>query len=62
MNFVGIDLHKHSIVLCVVDEAGKVQRRATFSNLEVAAIRGFFEALGLFEAVVEGTASYEWLP
>jgi transposase len=61
MKSVGIDLHKHIIVVCVVNESGKVQRRASFASLDVEGIRGFFAELGLFQAVVEATASYEWL-
>jgi len=61
MNFVGIDLHKKTISICVVDQERTVVDRKRFYCCEPERIRGFFERLGRFEAVVEATASYEWL-
>src|SRR5262249_15455717 len=61
MLFVGIDLHKHSITLCVVDQHVTIRSRKTFVCSTPEAIRAFFAALGSFQAVVEATASYEWL-
>jgi transposase len=61
MNFVGIDLHKKTISLCVVDQERTVLDRRRFYCSEPERIVGFFEALGRFQAVVEATASYEWL-
>ena len=49
MKYVGVDLHKHLIVLCVVVlVAGqpKVVKRARFGCSESEAIRAFFQALG----------------
>ncbi len=63
MKYVGVDLHKHVIRLCVVSRAGrgrKVVARRRFNSQETAAIRGFFKRLGAFEVVVEATAAYEW--
>jgi transposase len=63
MKYVGVDLHKHVIVLCVVVlVAGrpKVSKRARFDCHEVEAIRAFFEELDTFQVVVEATAAYEW--
>lgn len=63
MKYVGVDLHKHLIVLCVVVlVAGrpKVVKRARFRCDESEAIRAFFQALGPFQVVVEATAAYEW--
>lgn len=63
MKYVGVDLHKHVIVLCVVVlVAGrpKVVKRARFRCREAEAIRAFFQALGPFQVVVEATAAYEW--
>ncbi len=63
MKYVGVDLHKHLIVLCVsVLAAGrpKVMKRARFCCDEPQAIRAFFQALGPFQVVVEATAAYEW--
>jgi transposase len=61
MNFVGIDLHKKTITVCVVDQERKVQKRATLYCVEAQRIADFFRGLGAFAAVVEATASYEWL-
>jgi transposase len=63
MKFVGVDLHKHVIVLCVVILAAgrpKVVKRARFGCHESEAIRAFFQELGSFQVVVEATAAYEW--
>ena len=61
MNFVGIDLHKKTISLCVVDQERNVLNRKRFYCCQPERIRAFFERLGPFQAVVEATASYEWL-
>src|ERR1700757_601876 len=61
MNFVGIDLPKQTITLCVVNQERQVLRRRTLACAETEAIRAFFTELTPFRAVVEATASYEWL-
>jgi transposase len=61
MNYVGIDLHKNSIVTCVMIQDRKVTHRRTFACGQPEAIHGFFASLVPFQAVVEATASYEWL-
>ena len=61
MNFVGIDLHKKTISICVVDKERTVVDRKRFYCSEPERIAGFFKGLGSFQAVVEATASYEWL-
>ena len=61
MNFVGIDLHKKTISLCVVDQERNVLERKRLYCCEPERIEVFFERLGSFQAVVEATASYEWL-
>ena len=60
MNYVGVDLHKKTIVLCVMNQDRKVGFRRTFDCCEVDAIHQFFAGLGPFQVVVEATASYEW--
>jgi transposase len=63
MKYVGVDLHKHLIVLCVVVRGvghPKVVKRARFDCSETEKIRAFFQELGPFQAVVEATAAYEW--
>lgn len=61
MLYVGIDLHKKTITLCVVNHLRQVVSRKTLSCADPDAIRAFFAQLGPFAAVVEATASYEWL-
>lgn len=60
MNFAGIDLHKQTITVCVVNQSREivVRRRLHCANEE--SIAEFFASLGPFRAVVEATASYEW--
>jgi transposase len=63
MKYVGVDLHKHIIVLCVVVLAAgrpKVVRRARFGCHQSDAVGEFFRGLGPFQVVVEATAAYEW--
>lgn len=61
MKYVGIDLHKQTIVLCIVDKERTVLGRKRFSCRDVAGIESYFRGLGEFEFVVEATACYEWL-
>lgn len=61
MKFAGIDLHKHTITVCVMNHSRNVIIRRRLSCSDEESIRAFFEGLGTFRAVVEATASYEWL-
>src|SRR5262245_46113643 len=61
MKFVGIDLHKKTIVICVVNQEKKVLERKRFLCADVERIRKYFAEAAPFQAVVEATASYEWL-
>ena len=61
MNFVGIDLHKKTISICVVDQERKIVDRRRLFTAEPRRIVAFFEALGPFQGVVEATSNYEWL-
>jgi transposase len=63
MKYVGVDLHKQSISVCVMVKDGekrKVERRCSFKCVEEETIRQFFQQLGPFQVVVEATSSYEW--
>lgn len=60
MNFVGVDLHKHTITLVVVDASRKMLARRRFSNLMSEQIVAFLKSQGEFQLTVEATASYEW--
>jgi transposase len=59
--FVGCDLHKKTITLCVVDKDRTVWHRRRFLCCRPDEIRDYFVGLGPFQAVVEATASYHWL-
>jgi transposase len=61
MNFVGIDLHKKIISVCVVNQERKVLARKTLDCADPERIGAWFSQLETFQAVVEATASYEWL-
>ena len=61
MKYVGIDLHKQSITVCVVDQARQILERHRLICCDPGGIRGCFERLGPCRVVVEATASYEWL-
>jgi transposase len=61
MFFVGIDLHKKTISLCVVNQERQVLERKVLHCSQPEKIRAFFAQVGPFQAVVEATASYEWL-
>ena len=61
MLYVGIDLHKRTITICVVKQDRSILIRKTLLCAEPEKIREFFAGLGPFRAVVEATASYEWL-
>lgn len=63
MNYVGVDLHKQIIVLCVVTiECGRrrVVARRRWRCQDVAEVQTFFRGLGTFRVAVEATAAYEW--
>jgi transposase len=61
MHYVGIDLHKHSISICVVNQDREVVDRKQLPCGDTGRIVAFFEGLRSFRAVVEATSSYEWL-
>jgi transposase len=61
MNFIGIDLHKKTISVCVMNQERKVLKRQKLYCAEPDTIVAFFEKYRPFQAVVEATASYEWL-
>jgi transposase len=64
MKYVGVDLHKQLIVLCVVvveNGVRRVETRRRFVCRDVAEVERFFRELGPFEVAVEATSNYEWL-
>ncbi len=60
MNFIGVDLHKKSITVCVMDHNRKVLARKTINCTETSEIVDFFRKFRPFKVVVEATASYPW--
>ena len=60
MKFVGCDLHKQTITICVVTPSRQILLRRRFACADERGIRSFFAELEEFEVVVEATASYEW--
>src|SRR5512135_2551688 len=60
MNFIGVDLHKKSITVCVMDEKRKVLARKTFACTQTDEIVEFCRQFRPFKVVVEATASYLW--
>ena len=60
MNFIGVDLHKKSITVCVMDEKRKVLARKTLACTQSDEILEFFRQFRPFKVVVEATASYLW--
>lgn len=63
MRFIGVDLHKKTLSVCVlVSEAGqrRIVARRSLRCDQPDRIASFFAALQPFELVVEATSSYEW--
>src|SRR5271157_3784421 len=60
MNFIGVDLHKKSITICVMDEKRKLLARKALACTQTNEIVEFFRQFRPFKVVVEATASYLW--
>jgi transposase len=60
MHFIGVDLHKKSITVCVLDEKQSVLARKTLSCDQPDQIVEFFRRFQPFQVVVEATANYLW--
>ncbi len=63
MHFIGVDLHKQVISVCVLVRAGHERRvvaRRTLRCDQPRQIQEFFTEWASFQAVVEATSSYEW--
>jgi transposase len=61
MRYAGIDLHKRSLTVCVIDKETGETFTSRFTCQDEAGILAFFKKQCPFEAVVEATATYEWL-
>ena len=60
MHYIGIDLHKKTISLCVMSKGRKVLCEKALRCDDEAGILDFFGRWKPFRAVGEATASYEW--
>ncbi|MFZ1010653.1 MAG: IS110 family transposase [Candidatus Sulfotelmatobacter sp.] len=63
MHFIGVDLHKQVISVCVLVRAGDERRivaRRTLRCDQPPQIQEYFAELSPFQVVVEATSSYEW--
>lgn len=61
MHYVGVDLHRRSVVVTVVDEQGQVLWARSFACVDQEAIQAFFRTICPFKAVIEASSSYRWL-
>lgn len=58
---VGIDLHRATIVLAAVNDAGEAMNPITIPCSDTATILNTVKALGAFRAVIEACGTYRWL-
>jgi transposase len=61
VNSIGIDLHRKSITLCVMNKDRKVLSSRTLLCSVPGEIVEYVRSWAPFQAVIEATASYEWL-
>jgi transposase len=58
---VGIDLHRETVVIAAVNDAGEATKPLTIRCSDTATIVRTLKALGRFRAVIEASATYRWL-
>jgi len=58
---VGIDLHRRTIVLAAVNDAGEAMNPITIPCADTATTINAVRALGPFRAVIEASGTYRWL-
>lgn len=58
---IGIDLHRETVVIAAINDAGEVTKPVTVRCENGAAIVEVVKALGTFRAVIEASATYRWL-
>jgi transposase len=61
VHYIGVDLHKRTLVAAVETGYGPVGRPVSIGCQDTDRIRAFFEARVPFRAVIEASASYRWL-
>jgi transposase len=60
MHFIGVDLHKNSITVCVMNEERTILARKTLYCCQPELILEFFRQWRPFKVVIEATAGYFW--
>lgn len=58
---VGIDLHRETVVMAAVNDAGEATKPVTIRCKDTTTIVQAVKALGRFQAVIEASANYRWL-
>ena len=58
---VGIDLHRQTVVIAAVNDAGQPMDAVTIRCQDTAAIVELVSRLGSFRAVIEASGTYRWL-
>jgi transposase len=61
MYYVGVDLHKRTLVVATEDDSGAKEKPVSFLCRDTEKIRAHFEARVPFKAVIEASSSYRWL-
>jgi len=61
MWYVGIDLHRETVVMAAVNDAGEVTKSVSVRCEDTASIVDVVKALAPFRAVIEASATYRWL-
>ena len=60
MHFIGVDLHKNSITVCVMNDERTILARKTLYCSQPEQILEFFRQWRPFKVVIEATAGYFW--
>jgi transposase len=60
MHYVGVDLHRKSLTLCVLSQQREVVHRATIPCADTEKIVNTLDDFNDFEVAVEASATYEW--
>ena len=58
---LGIDLHRHTVVVAAINDAGEVRPAIRFECSEPAAILTYCQQFHPLRAVIEATSTYRWL-
>lgn len=61
MWYIGIDLHKRSLHVCVMDAKGHVKHTGCYATKEEESFLSLFHGYQPFTAVIEASGSFRWL-